>query len=63
MDDLEPQKMSDALKQLIGEDLSRLSFDELRERINVLSNEIDRIKQVLESKKGSHADAEALFKK
>lgn len=62
MDDLEPQKMSDTLKQLIGEDLGPLSIDELSERIEVLSHEIERIKQVLDNKKGSHADAEALFK-
>jgi len=62
MDDLEPQKMPDTLKTLAREDLSRLSIDELNERVRCLESEIARVKQVLDSKKGSHADAEALFK-
>ncbi len=53
---------SDTLSALINEDLSQLGLEELEERITALKAEIDRISTVLESKKGSRADAEALFK-
>ena len=53
---------SDTLSALIKEDLSQLGLEELEERITALKAEIDRITAVLESKKGSRADAEALFK-
>ena len=53
---------SDTLSALINEDLSQLGLEELEERITALKAEIDRISAVLESKKGSRADAEALFK-
>ena len=53
---------SDTLSALINEDLSQLGLEELEERITTLKAEIERITVVLESKKGSRADAEALFK-
>ena len=53
---------SDTLSVLINEDLSQLGLEELEERITTLKAEIERITAVLESKKGSRADAEALFK-
>ena len=53
---------SDILSALINEDLSQLGLEELEERITTLKAEIERITAVLESKKGSRADAEALFK-
>lgn len=53
---------SDTLSALINEDLSQLGLEELEERITTLNKEIERITAVLESKKGSRADAEALFK-
>ena len=53
---------SDTLSALINEDLSQLGLEELEERITTLKAEIERITAVLESKKGSLADAEALFK-
>ena len=53
---------SDTLSALINEDLSQLGLEELEERITTLKAEIARITAVLESKKGSRADAEALFK-
>ena len=53
---------SDILSALINEDLSQLGLEELEERILTLKAEIERTKTVLESKKGSRADAEALFK-
>ena len=53
---------SDILSALINEDLNQLGLEELEERITTLKAEIERITEVLESKKGSRADAEALFK-
>ena len=53
---------SDTFAALINEDLSQLGLEELEERITALKAEIERITAVLESKKGSRADAEALFK-
>ena len=53
---------SDTLSALINEDLSQLGLEELEERITALKAEIERLTAVLESKKGSRADAEALFK-
>ena len=53
---------SDTLSALINEDLSQLGLEELEERITTLKAEIERITAVLESKKGSRNDAEALFK-
>ncbi len=53
---------SDTLSALVTEDLELLGLEELEERIYLLKTEIERVKAVLESKKGSRADAEALFK-
>ena len=53
---------SDTLSALINEDLSQLGLEELEERILTLKAEIERTTTVLESKKGSREDAEALFK-
>ena len=50
------------LSALVTEDLELLGLEELEERISVLKTEIERVKAVLESKKGSRAEAEALFK-
>ena len=50
------------LSALVAEDLELLGLEELEERISVIKTEIERVKAVLESKKGSRADAEALFK-
>jgi uncharacterized small protein (DUF1192 family) len=42
--------------------LTLLSLDDLAVRVQSLQNEIERALVVIESKKGSHSDAEALFK-
>lgn len=55
-------RKSDTLSTLVTEDLELLGLEELEERISVIKTEIERVKAVLESKKGSRADAEALFK-
>ena len=51
-----------ALAALQKEDLSLQGVEELSDRIVLLQAEIVRIEAILESKKGSRSDAEALFK-
>lgn len=46
----------------IGQDLSLLSVDELRERIGQLRQEIGRLEAELAAKGATKAAAEALFK-
>ena len=50
------------LEQLVKEDLSLQGVEELTARIGLLKEEIGRVEAMLESKKGSRNDAEALFK-
>jgi uncharacterized small protein (DUF1192 family) len=54
--------LGDAMRQVLDEDLTLLSLDDLAVRVQSLQNEIERALVVIESKKGSHSDAEALFK-
>jgi uncharacterized small protein (DUF1192 family) len=51
-----------ALAELAKQDLSLQGVDELSARIVLLEDEIVRARAMLESKKGSRDDAEALFK-
>ncbi len=46
----------------IGEDLSRLSEDELTERVEILRAEIARIEAALAQKRASRASAATFFK-
>lgn len=50
------------LEQLAKQDLSLQGIEELTSRIGLLKEEIGRVEAMLESKKGSRNDAEALFK-
>jgi uncharacterized small protein (DUF1192 family) len=50
------------LAELAKQDLSLQGVDELSARIVLLEAEIVRARAMLESKKGSRDDAEALFK-
>ena len=50
------------LEQLTQQDLSLQGVEELTARIGLLKEEISRAEAMLESKKGSRNDAEALFK-
>ena len=47
----------------IGQDLSLLSVDELRERIGQLQAEIGRLEDELEAKGSTRQAAEALFRR
>lgn len=59
--DEEPLKRARAHE--IGQDLSLLSVEELRERIEVLKGEIARIEQELSQKGATKAAADALFRR
>jgi uncharacterized small protein (DUF1192 family) len=50
------------LEQLTKQDLRLQGVEELTARIALLKEEITRAEAMLESKKGSRNDAEALFK-
>lgn len=58
-DDDAPKK---APKHEVGEDLSSLSLDELGERIDLLTTEIERIEDVIRSKRASADVAASFFK-
>lgn len=47
----------------IGEDLYRISIDELETRISILKNEISRLQDELAKKKSERNAADELFKK
>lgn len=59
--DEEPPKRKAEL--VIGEELGRLSIDELQERIGVLEAEIGRVEEALRHKRASQGAAEAFFKR
>ena len=46
----------------VGCDLSTLSVDELSERVDLLENEIVRLKKAIDSKGASREAADAFFK-
>jgi len=54
--------LGSALGDLVAEDLALMSLDDLSLRVEVLQAEIERALAMIENKKGSHSDAEALFK-
>ncbi|WP_262694017.1 DUF1192 domain-containing protein [Kordiimonas aquimaris] len=60
-DDL-PTKKTGPLTDLEKEDLSTISVDELQERIERLSAEIERTKTEVSAKSVSRSAAEAFFK-
>lgn len=47
----------------IGQDLSLLSLEELRERIALLRSEIERLESAMSSKQASRNTADQFFKK
>lgn len=52
-----------AARVTIGDDLSRLSVDELTERLDLLAQEIERVKKERDGRGGVRAAADALFRK
>jgi uncharacterized small protein (DUF1192 family) len=59
--DEEPRKP--ARNHEIGQDLSLLSVEELKERIDMLKAEIARLEEELSSKDATRAAADALFRR
>ncbi len=47
----------------VGEDLAKLSVDELEERIGILSAEIERLKAEMDRKRASAEAAQSFFKR
>ncbi len=56
----EPAKKTVA--HAVGEDLSLLSVDELKERVTLLETEIERLRAAIGSKEQSRSAADAFFK-
>ncbi|MEC8565386.1 MAG: DUF1192 domain-containing protein [Pseudomonadota bacterium] len=63
MEEETPNLAGSPLGDLLAEDLSPMGLDELRARIDALEGEIERCRAIIESKKSSHNDAEAIFRK
>lgn len=59
-DDVTP-KVDDAINQVLKEDLSSHSIDELEERIANLVGEIERVKELIKSKNASRDAADSVF--
>lgn len=58
-DDDRPRKK---ISHEIGQDLSLLSVEELSERITLLTDEIERLKQAMSKKRASKDAANSIFK-
>ena len=63
MEEETPNSAGSPLGDLLAEDLSPMGLEELTARIGVLESEIARCRAIIESKKSSHSDAEAIFQK
>ena len=63
MEEETPSIAGSPIGDLLAEDLSPMGLDELSERIDALESEIERCRLIIESKKSSQSDAEAIFRK
>ena len=63
LDELFPSKPGDPLAMLVKQDLDPLSVDELRERIETLEGEIERVREKMTAAVNHKASADALFRK
>jgi uncharacterized small protein (DUF1192 family) len=63
IDDLLARKPADPLTLLARQDLDPMSVEELRERLDCLDREIERVKKKLEGAVNHRASADALFKR
>ena len=63
MEEETPNFAESPLGDLLAEDLNPMGLDELSARINALECEIERCRAIIESKKSSQSDAEAIFRK
>ena len=62
MEEETPNLAGAPLGDLLAEDLSPMGLDELSARIDALESEIERCRTIIESKKSSHSNAEAIFR-
>ena len=60
-DELEPKKKPKA--HVLGEDIAKLSIDELASLVGALKDEIARVEAAMKAKQASKSDAEAAFKR
>ncbi len=58
----EEERVTNKREIVIGEDLSMLSVDELETRIEILQQEIERLRADIASKQSSRSAAESFFK-
>ncbi len=63
MEEETPSFAGSPIGDLLAEDLSPMGLDELSARIDALESEIERCRLIIESKKSSQSDAEAIFRK
>ena len=63
MEEETPNLAGSPLGDLLAEDLSPMGLEELSARIDALESEIERCRAIIKSKKSSHNDAEAIFRK
>ncbi len=57
-----PSRPNDALAELLGQDLDRLSIAELEARITALQGEIERSRRTMDHAIRHRASADALFR-
>jgi uncharacterized small protein (DUF1192 family) len=63
LDELLPRRKNDPLAELVREDLTPLSRDELEERIRTMEAEITRTRAQLDAAGSVRSNADALFGK
>ena len=63
MEEETPNLAGSPLGVLLAEDLNPMGLEELSARIDALESEINRCRAIIKSKKSSHSDAEAIFRK
>ncbi|MFC7053858.1 DUF1192 domain-containing protein [Hansschlegelia quercus] len=62
-DDEQPLKLTREVAHKVGQDLSALSVDELRGRVEALQAEVARLNREIEAKSAHRGAADLLFKR
>jgi uncharacterized small protein (DUF1192 family) len=62
LDELFAKRPDDPLTRLVKQDLDPFSVEELKERVEFLSAEIDRVNQKIQASVNFRASADAIFK-
>ena len=63
LDELFPDKPGDPLTMLVKQDLDPMSVEELRNRIQILEAEIERVRAKIDAAVSFRASADAIFRK